>query len=70
MDKAELKTALNLGQAAQIGCVVRDVSETIKHYEETIGIGPRGSLKPRKLFIIQCTDMPRMVKICMFSARG
>ena len=40
MDKAELTNALNLGKAAQIGCVVRDVSKTIKHYEETIGIGP------------------------------
>ncbi len=40
MDKAELKTALNLGKVAQIGCVVRDLSKTIKRYEETIGIGP------------------------------
>jgi len=53
MDKAELKTALNLGKAAQIGCVVRNVSETIKHYEETIGIGPFNvvDFRPEKSFI-------------------
>ena len=53
MDKAELKTALNLGKAAQIGCVVRDVSETIKHYEETIGVGPFNvvDFRPEKSFM-------------------
>ena len=53
MDKAELTTALNLGKAAQIGCVVRDVSETIKHYEGTIGIGPFNVIdfRPEKSYV-------------------
>lgn len=53
MEQAELRSALNLGRAAQIGCVVRDVSQTIKHYEETIGIGPFNvvDFRPEKSFI-------------------
>jgi methylmalonyl-CoA/ethylmalonyl-CoA epimerase len=49
----ELKQALNLGKAAQIGCVVRNLSETIEGYEKTIGIGPFMTVdfKPEKNFI-------------------
>jgi len=40
MNKEEFKEALKLGQAAQVGCVVRDLAKTIENYEKTIGIGP------------------------------
>jgi hypothetical protein len=40
MNKEEIRKALNLGKIGQIGCVVRDLSKTIKKYEEVIGIGP------------------------------
>ncbi|MCX5831958.1 MAG: VOC family protein [Deltaproteobacteria bacterium] len=52
-DKQELKETLKLGTVAQVGCVVRNVSETIRNYEEIIGIGPFMTLdfKPEKGFI-------------------
>lgn len=53
MEKEELKKTLNLGTVAQIGCVVRNLSETIRNYEEIIGIGPfmTFDFKPEKGFI-------------------
>lgn len=53
MTKEEIRKALNLGKIGQIGCVVRDVSKTIKNYEETLGIGPFATIdfKPEKTFI-------------------
>ena len=53
MDKEDLREALNLGQAAQVGCVVRDLETTIGHYEKTIGIGPfmRFDFIPEKGFV-------------------
>jgi hypothetical protein len=53
MNKDELKEALRLGKIAQIGCVVRSLSESIKDYEGVIGIGPFTTLElhPEKSFI-------------------
>lgn len=51
MDK--LRETLRLGKIGQIGCVVRNLANTIRNYEETIGIGPFMTLdfKPEKNFI-------------------
>ncbi|MFH2045153.1 MAG: VOC family protein [Pseudomonadota bacterium] len=40
MNQEQLKKSLNLGQIAQIGFVVRDLSKSIENYEKAIGIGP------------------------------
>jgi methylmalonyl-CoA/ethylmalonyl-CoA epimerase len=51
MNQEALKLALNLGKAAQIGCVVKDLATTIKNYE-ALGIGPfmTVNVKPEKVF--------------------
>jgi hypothetical protein len=53
MTKDTLKEALNLGKIAQVGCVVKDLSESIKNYQETIGIGPFTimDLRPTKSYV-------------------
>ena len=53
MTKEELQTVLNLGQFAQVGCVVKDLSRSIRNYEEVIGIGPFSTFefRPEKTFI-------------------
>ena len=53
MDKDELKKSLHLGKIAQVGFVVRNLSQSIKTYQETIGIGPFTTfeLRPEKSFI-------------------
>ena len=40
MNREKLVTALCPGEIQHVGCVVRDLSKSIKHYEEIIGIGP------------------------------
>jgi methylmalonyl-CoA/ethylmalonyl-CoA epimerase len=52
VNKEELRAALHLGKIAQVGCVVRDLSETIENYEKTIGIGPFATFdfRPEKSF--------------------
>jgi len=53
MNKEELKTTLHLGKIAQVGCVVRNLSQAIENYEKIIGIGPfmKLELSPKKSFI-------------------
>lgn len=53
MNTDELVTALNLGQVAQIGCVVRELSTTVRNYETVLGIGPFSTIdfRPEKSFI-------------------
>jgi 4-hydroxyphenylpyruvate dioxygenase-like putative hemolysin len=53
MNTDEIATALNLGQVAQVGCVVKDLATTIKNYEEVMGIGPFATFdfRPEKSFI-------------------
>jgi catechol 2,3-dioxygenase-like lactoylglutathione lyase family enzyme len=53
MNKEKLRRALTLGNISQVGCVVRDLSKTIRNYEEIIGIGPFTTLdfRPKKIFI-------------------
>lgn len=53
MNTDELAKGLNLGQAAQVGCVVKDLATTIKNYEEVMGIGPFTTFdfRPEKSFI-------------------
>jgi hypothetical protein len=45
MDKDALRQALPLGKIAQGGFVVRDPSQSIKNYQEIIGIGPFTTLE-------------------------
>jgi len=40
MDKSDLAQTLDLGKIAQVGCVVRNLAERIKTYQEIIAIGP------------------------------
>lgn len=49
----DFKNALNLGEIAQIGFVVHDLSKSIYNYEQVLGIGPfeRFSFQPEKSFI-------------------
>ena len=53
MNTDELAKGLNLGQVAQVGCVVKDLATTIRNYEEVIGIGPFTTFdfRPEKSFI-------------------
>lgn len=53
MNTDELVTALNLGQVAQIGCVVKELSTTVRNYETVLGIGPFSTIdfRPEKSFI-------------------
>jgi len=53
MNKEQLTTALDLGTAAQVGCVVRDLSRSIANYETALGIGPFSvfDFTPEKGFI-------------------
>jgi hypothetical protein len=53
MNTDQLAKGLNLGQAAQVGCVVKDLATTIKNYEDVIGIGPFTTFdfRPEKSFI-------------------
>ena len=53
MNTDELAKGLNLGQVAQVGCVVKDLATTIKNYEDVIGIGPFTTFdfRPEKSFI-------------------
>ncbi len=53
MNTDELVTTLNLGQVAQIGCVVRELSTTVRNYETVLGIGPFSTIDfcPEKSFI-------------------
>ncbi len=53
MNTDELVTTLNLGQVAQIGCVVRELSTTVRNYEKVLGIGPFSTIefRPEKSFI-------------------
>jgi hypothetical protein len=65
MEKEELKKTLNIGTTAQIGCVVRNLSETIKNYEEITGIGPfiRLDFRPEKSFIKERKSDDMLLKI-------
>ena len=53
MNTDELAADLNLGQVAQIGCVVRELATTIGNYETVLGIGPFTTIdfRPEKSFI-------------------
>lgn len=53
MDRDDLTQALHLGKIAQVGFVVRNLSQSIKNYQEIIGIGPFTTLelRPKKSFI-------------------
>ena len=53
MDKSELAQTLDLGKIAQVGFVVRNLTESIKTYQEIIGIGPFTTvdLRPAKCFV-------------------
>lgn len=53
MKTDELATVLNLGQVAQIGCVVKELSTTVRNYETVLGIGPFSTIdfRPEKSFI-------------------
>ena len=53
MNTDELATVLNLGQVAQVGCVVNKLAITIKNYEKVMGIGPFTTFdfRPEKSFI-------------------
>jgi methylmalonyl-CoA/ethylmalonyl-CoA epimerase len=53
MDSNEIRESLRPGKVAQIGFVVRNLSESVKKYEETIGIGPFMifKFKPEKSFV-------------------
>ena len=53
MNTDQLAKGLNLGQAAQVGCVVKDLATTIKNYEDVLGIGPFTTFdfRPEKSFI-------------------
>jgi 4-hydroxyphenylpyruvate dioxygenase-like putative hemolysin len=53
MNTDELAADLNLGQVAQIGCVVRELTTTIRNYEKVLGIGPFNTIdfRPEKSFI-------------------
>jgi catechol 2,3-dioxygenase-like lactoylglutathione lyase family enzyme len=53
MEKDALRQVLHLGRIAQVGFVVRDLSQSIKNYQEIIGIGPFTTLelRPEKSFI-------------------
>ena len=52
MNTDELAADLNLGQVAQIGCVVRELATTIGNYETVLGIGPFTTIdfRPEKSF--------------------
>jgi 4-hydroxyphenylpyruvate dioxygenase-like putative hemolysin len=52
MDQEALKKALNLGKAFQIGCVVKDLATTIKHYQEVVGFDQcmTVTMTPEKIF--------------------
>jgi hypothetical protein len=71
MDQETLRKALNLGKAAQIGCVVKDLATTIKNYE-ALGIGPfmTATVKPERIFIggqWVVVDAPSPVAACMLT---
>ena len=53
MVKGDLRETLQLGKIAQVGFVVRNLSQSIKSYQEIIGIGPFTTLElhPKKGFI-------------------
>jgi hypothetical protein len=53
MTSKDIQKALNLGVMAQVGCVVRNLAQTIENYEKVIGIGPFMvvDFKPEKTFI-------------------
>jgi 4-hydroxyphenylpyruvate dioxygenase-like putative hemolysin len=53
MNTDELATVLNLGQVAQIGCVVKELTTTVRNYETVLGIGPFTTIefRPEKSFI-------------------
>jgi methylmalonyl-CoA/ethylmalonyl-CoA epimerase len=53
MNSGEIRESLKPGKVAQIGFVVRNLSESVKKYEETMGIGPFNMFrfKPEKSFM-------------------
>jgi methylmalonyl-CoA/ethylmalonyl-CoA epimerase len=53
MDSGAIREGLKPGKVVQIGFVVRNLSESVKKYEETIGIGPFMvfRFKPEKSFV-------------------
>ena len=55
MEKDELRQALHLGKIAQVGFVVRDLSQSIKNYQEIIGIGTFTTLelRPEKAYMLR-----------------
>jgi methylmalonyl-CoA/ethylmalonyl-CoA epimerase len=62
MDSAMLATQLGLGQMAQVGFVVQDLSKAIEIYEKTVGIGPFAVIDfiPEKSFI---KDRPGRIEL-------
>lgn len=53
MTRDDVRTALDLGRVAQVGCVVADLEKTAAAYEQTFGIGPfsRFRFSPAKSFV-------------------
>ncbi|MBI5445966.1 MAG: VOC family protein [Deltaproteobacteria bacterium] len=53
MDAAAIAKALDIGRLCQIGFVVRNVAESMKNYEETMGVGPfmQVEFRPEKSFV-------------------
>lgn len=53
MNRNEAITALQLGRIVHVGCVVRDLDRTVRHYEETLGMGPfiRREFRPEKSYV-------------------
>jgi methylmalonyl-CoA/ethylmalonyl-CoA epimerase len=65
VNATKLQEALQLGTMAQIGCVVRNLSQTIENYEKIIGIGPFMvvDFKPEKTFIKDRKSDDMLLKI-------
>lgn len=53
MISKEIRNGLRPGKVVQIGFVVRNLAESVKNYEETVGIGPftMFNFRPEKSFV-------------------